>query len=84
MHTGEVRIQKRDVRKEAGGDAFKPSRGFDHLTQECPLSEQKSGDRKVSATDMRQGAGGPGVSSPAPMPRKLRHMAYLTPPPSSQ
>jgi hypothetical protein len=50
------------------------------------LGEQKSGGRKVSATDMHQGAGWVcvGVSSPALLPHKLRYTAYLTPPPSSQ
>lgn len=32
MHRGDVRIQKREVWKKTGGDTFKPSGGFDHMT----------------------------------------------------
>lgn len=31
MHGGEARTEKREVGKEAGGDAAKPSRGSGHL-----------------------------------------------------
>ena len=86
MHRGEARIQKRDMWEEAAeGDCCQAKQGSGHLTQErVPWGKRSLGaGGSVPQTCTRE-LGGSGVSSPAPLPQRLRHMAYLTPPPSSQ
>lgn len=85
MHRGEARAHQRDVMGERGEGCCQAKRGFWSSGPGACLSGNRSlGGKRVSATDMHQGAGGLGGSSPAPWPQRLRHMAYLTPPPSSQ
>ena len=85
MHRGEARAHQRDVMGERGEGCCQAKRGFWSSGPGACLSGNRSlGGKRVSATDMHQGAGGLGGSSQAPWPQRLRHMAYMTPPPSSQ
>ena len=81
-----MRTHKRGVLGGGRGrGAAKPSKGSGHLTQErVSRGTGVWGARGSVPQTCTRELGGLGGSSPAPWPRRLRHMAYLTPPPSSQ
>lgn len=81
-----MRTHKRGVLGGVRGrGAAKPSKGSGHLTQErVSRGTGVWGARGSVPQTCTRELGGLGGSSPAPWPRRLRHMAYLTPPPSSQ